>query len=202
MDLDDLIASAVPRTKTVRLCGRGDLASEHEQLYAQLEQLALSPNRSLAGDPEATAVAERIHDLEAEMESVSLDVKVKALSRNAWSKLLRAHPPTTEQRRANEDHNPETFAVAAVAACIGQTEDKTSELADTLPNGEWLKLWNAVVQLNVAPTTVPKLAAATELLRANGRSSTTSDPGESPAARSLGGSGDPSPDTPTTTTDD
>ena len=202
MDLDDLIAKAVPRAKTVRLCSRGDLASEHEALYARLNELALEPTGSLGGNPEAREVAQRIHALEEEMDGCTVEVTVKALSRNAWANLLAAHPPTREQQRKGEDHNPETFPIAAVAECIGRTVDKVREIADVLPNGEWLKLWNAVVQLNVAPTTVPKLTAATELLQANGRSSTTAAPAASPEAPSLAGSGDPSPDTTTTTTDD
>lgn len=203
MDLDALIASAAPRTRTVQVCSRGDLASRHEALVAELQQVAMRES-SLAGNPEAERISGEIVAVQDEMEGSVLDVTVKALSRNAWLDLLAAHPPSREEARRGESMNPKTFPVAAVAACA--TEPKISgaqaeQLAESLPPGEWQKLWLAVVALNTAETTVPKLRAATEILQANGRSSTTSGLAGSVEAPSLDGSGDPSPSTSTTTPD-
>jgi hypothetical protein len=203
MDLDELIATAAPRTKTVQVCGRGDLAAEHERLATRLQGLMLDPNKGLAGNPEVHEVAQQIADLEDAMAASTIDVTVKALSRNAWADLLAAHPPSREQSRAGEDVNPKTFPVAAVAACSHEPQISATQaeaLAGKLPVGEWQKLWMAVASLNTVPTTVPKLRAATELLAASEPSSTTSVPVESLGVPSLGGSGEASRPTTTTTT--
>lgn len=205
MDLDELIATAVPRTKTVQVCGRGDLASEHESLVSELQALMLNPDRGLGGDPEVRRVAQAISDLEDKMAAETVSVTVKALSRNAWSDLVAAHPPSREQARDGEQINPKSFPIAALAACSQDPEitlERAQVLAERLPIGEWQKLWSAVATLNMVQTTVPKLKAATALLATNEQSSTTSDPGGSVEAFSLGGSGEASPPTSSTTTED
>lgn len=205
MNLDELIATAAPRTTTVQVCGRGDLASEHERLALELRALMMDPDTGLAGNPEIQRVAQAISDLEDEMAGCTIDVTVKALSRNAWADLVAAHPPSREQARAGEDIDPKTFPVAALAACSYEptiTTDQAQSLAGKLPVGEWQKLWAAVASLNMVPTTVPKLKAATALLEANGTSSTTSGPEASLEVPSLGGRGEASPPTSTTPTGD
>lgn len=201
MDLDELIAAAAPRTRTVRVCSRGDLASRHEALVADLQQVAMRES-SLAGNADAERISAEIVAVQEEMEGAVLDVTVKALSRNGWIDLLAAHPPSREDARKGESADPRTFPIAAVAACAVEPDISRSQaeaLAEALPPGEWQKLWLAVVALNTAETTVPKLQAATDILQANGRSSTTSDPGGSAEAISLDGSGEASPSTSTTT---
>lgn len=201
MDLDEFLAGAKPRTVEVRVCARGDLAARHAQLRDELAAVAMDPReRDLSGNPRAREISEEIVQIEGEMEAHTRVFTVRAASRNEWANLLAAHPPTKEQQRAGENTNPLTFPVAAVAACCDELDEaKATRLADVLPQGEWLKLWTAVVTLNVVATTVPKLAAATEILQANAASSTTSGPAASPGPRSLAGSGEAPPSSDTTT---
>lgn len=205
MDLDDLIATAAPRTMTVQVCGRGDLAALHESLVAQLRAVAVDPDESsLAGNPKAKDLAQQIVDVEEQMAGVTKDLTVKAVSRNAWADLLAEHPPSKEQLKAGETMNPRTFPVAALVVCSHDPKVSTEQaeaLANNLPSGEWQKLWYAIVALNTQQTTVPKLRAATDLLQANEPSSTTSVPAPSRGASSLDGSGSPEPTTSTTTPD-
>lgn len=202
MDLAELLETATPRTDEVTVCARGDLVARHAELVAQLGE-ASSGTKSLGGDSTASGLAEQIVAVEEEMEASSATFHLQSIGHRAWADLLGKHPPRKED--TGKDHNPLTFPPAAVAACTVSppiTEDDAVKLSEALTTGEWNKLWISVFSLNVVGMPRPKLAAATELLRANGRSSGTPAGLASPEASSSDGSGDPSPSTTTTTADD
>lgn len=192
MDLDDLIATAQPRTEKVRICARGDLVAAHADAVAAAGRAA-DESDSLAGSDSISEALERVKQIEDEQEAATVTFTVASVSRRVWADLLAKYPPSKEQRRAGHDHDPDKFPIAAVAASVQDpemTEDQAAKLADVLPAGEWNKLWVTALSLNVTGTPAPKLAAATELVRVNGRSSTTSDREASPEAGSLAGSGE------------
>lgn len=190
MDIDELIATAQPRIERVRICARGDLVAAHQAAVRDLDE-AVRGDDSLAGSPEVHEAAERVRAIEEEQEASTVEIAIHAVSRRKWADLLAKHPPSNEQRRAGLDHDPDTFPIAVVAACSEDvTEEQARQLADVLPPGEWNKLWATAFGLNLTETPHPKLAAATELLQANGRSSTTSAHEASPEAGSLAGSGE------------
>lgn len=188
MNIDDLIATAQPRTEKVRICARGDLVAAHADAQAELHAAA-SKDDSLAGSPETVAAAEAVVRLEEQIEAATATIEVRSVSRDTWADLLRDHPPSKEERRAGHDHDPKTFPPAAVAACTDLTAEQATALSAKLPPGEWNKLWVAALTLNVTGMPSPKSVAATELLRANEQSSTTSPNGASPVDGSLAGSG-------------
>lgn len=192
MNIDELIATAQPRTEVVRICARGDLVARHAEAVAALaEILGRAEDDSLAGSPDVEAAAEAIKAIEAEQDEYTFEIVVTSVSRNRWANLLAAHPPTKEQRRAGHFADPTTFAIAVVAECVDDLDPvKAAQLADVLPISEWGKLESAALILNATETPSPKLPAATELLRANGQSSTTSAPAASHEDGSLAGSGE------------
>lgn len=177
MNIDDLIATAQPRTETVRICARGDLVAKHAEAVAAMAAAA-DGDYSLAGNPATIEAAEQVAAIEAEMDAATVELTVAAVSRNRWADLLKDHPPSKEQRRLGYVYDPEPFSLAVVAACLvpALEVEKARELADALPHAEWQKIEHAALTLNLTETPHPKLAAATELLQANGRSSTTSAP--------------------------
>ncbi len=192
MNLDDLIATAQPRTQLVRICARGDLVAKHAEAVAVM-QSALGSDDTLAGSDESRDAAEAVVAVEAEMEAATVTFTVGSVSRHKWANLLAKYPPSAQDRRAGHDHDPEKFPVAAVAECVIDPDLsplQAQQLADVLPPGEWNKLWIAALTLNITGTPAPKLAAATELLQANGQSSTTPPPVASPEDGSLAGGGE------------
>lgn len=173
--VDDLIATAQPRTEKVRICARGDLVEAWAEA-ATAAASAASEDQSLEGGPATIEATERVVAIEEEMDRASVEFTVSTVPREVWADLLAEHPPSKEQRRAGHDHDPKTFPVAALAACTAEPPvslDQAQKLAKVLHAGEWNKLWVAILGLNVAAMPSPKLRAATDLLRANGRSSTT-----------------------------
>lgn len=175
MNVDELIATAQPRTEKVRICARGDLVAKHQAAALALRETTADDD-SLAGSPATVEAASAVVAVEAEIEAATVEFTVQSVSRQEWANLLALHPPTPEQRRAGETSDPVKFPIAVIAACVSDpkmTEDQAGKLADVLHAGEWNKLWQTAVGLNVTGTPHPKLAAATDLLQANGRSSTT-----------------------------
>ncbi len=188
MNIDELNATAQPPTQQVRICARGDLVAAHA---AAVEALSNATGSDSLADPVMLEAAKAVTAVEEEMEAATVTFTVSAISRRRWADLLAKHPPSKEQRRAGHDHDPDRFPVAAVAACVSEmTEAQAQQLSDVLPAGEWNKLWVAALGLNITETPHPKLGAATELLRANGLSSTTPPNGASPEDGSLAGSGE------------
>jgi hypothetical protein len=162
--VDDLLASAQHRTVKVSVCARGDLVDEHAVLVAQLET---ATQGALAPGSDAAEIAERIVQVEDAMEASTIEFTVSSVPRRVWADLLAAHPPRKQD--AGRDHNPLTFPPAAVAACVvepGLTEGQATQLDETLPTGEWSKLWVAALTLNVTENPHPKLIAASEIARA------------------------------------
>ena len=191
MNIDDLIATAQPRTEVVRICARGDLVARHAEAVQALAETTRDDD-SLAGSPDVRAAAGVVTAIEAEMEAATVSFTLASVSRKTWADLLAKYPPTKEQRRAGHDHDPVLFPPAAVAACCHEpkiTEVQARQLAEVLSTGEFHKLWMTALGLNVTETPHPKLAAATELLQANEPSSTTPPPEASPEGGSLAGSG-------------
>lgn len=172
--IEDILAQAQPVTRAVRLCLRGDLIAEREALERELliaRQGDLRENRI----PEATAVAERIAELEAETDAASVEFKIKAVTRTEWVALLKAHPPTDEEREAGNDFG-EGMAAAALAACSVDPEmslEQAQQLLDTVSTRQFNSLWSAILTANLGDDTLPKSVAATATLHSSGQSSTT-----------------------------
>lgn len=182
--VDDLIATAQPRTEKVQVCARGDLVDRHAELVAELGVAVDDPSARSLGEgltPEVERIHDEIQQVEAEMEEATVTFALRAIGSLAWQNLLRAHLP-----RPGRDHrlmfNLATFPPAAVAACavdppvtVEQAQQMygTDEEPGVLHSAEWDKLWSAAYVLNETATPHPKLPAAIESLLKNGRSSTT-----------------------------
>jgi len=204
-DVDEIIAKAAPRTREVQVCLDPGLVTAHEQAVLDLQR-AMDGDDGLVGSDAVRAAAERVAQIERQIDDATHTFVLRSVSRREWADLLAKYPPSAEHRRAGHDADPDRFPVAAVAACLVEpqlTEEQVRRLAesDALTFGEWQKLWLAALALNVPPVPAPKLEAATELLRQSGPSSITSALEDSPDRGSLAGSGKPSPNTTTTTQD-
>ena len=188
-DIEALLESAAPRTLQVAVCARGDLVDRHLALVQALKAAEEKASGSLSGDPEVQRIAEEIVAVEEEQEASTLTLTFHSVSRKQWADCLGQHPP--RKGRDLHDYNAETFPPAAVALCCDEvTEEQAVKLAEVLPQGEWERLWQAAIGLNVTGTPHPKLRAATELARVNGNSSISQEPSASPGQRSSAGSGE------------
>lgn len=185
--VDDFLGEFEPPTVEVRVCPRADLLEQHRLLDRQLAEASTkSAGGSLAGDDTRT-LADEVTALEERIEQATRTFKFRALSRRRWRSLLGAHPPLKQHKADGLDFNPETFPVAAIAACAvepAMTDEQAEKVADAIPLGEFEKMWAAVLQVNLGASDTPKSVLATTIHRMNGAFSTTAPPEASPGASS------------------
>ena len=161
--------------------------------HAELEREVIERSQgsmSLAGDNTARQMAEGLQELERRIDEQTRTYSFRAVSRRRWRALMAEHPPTKEHRDQGADFNPETFPVAAIAACCVEpklTPDEVQALEDDpeFSTGDFEMLWNGCLAANLGVVNdTPKSVLATAILRTNGASSTTAAPEASPAASS------------------
>ena len=184
--VDDFLGEYEAPTTEVEVCPRPELVIRHQELERRLVEAGQSSSSSLA-DSGSKDLARELQELEQEMSETARKFRFRALSRRRWRSLLAAHPPLKQHKLDNFDYHPETFPVAAIAACAIEpvmTPEDAGKLEDLLPLGQFQKLWGAVLDVNLGVSDAPKSMLATAILRMNGASSTTAAPGESPGASS------------------
>lgn len=186
---DDVEAQRTPVTTSVPVCLRNDLVADIERLEAELVAARIDDDR-LNRAPVAPQIAARIVELQDEARAHQVNVVFRELPRRQWTDLLAAHPPTQEDREAGNDFNADTFPPAAMAAsCVsptGMTAERMRRIYDEWSLGQIRPMWRACLKVNTGASAVPKSAAASAILRAFERSSTTADPAASPEASSSG----------------
>jgi hypothetical protein len=135
---------------------------------------------------DAPAIAQRIVEFEAEIEDAKREFVFKAVGQRAWQALIKANPPTEQQRQASTafqrvDHNPDTFPAAAVSAsCISpkMTLEQAKQFEEILDVSAWAKIYAACLDANVGGGDSPKSVVAGGIARANaglGKQPTTSE---------------------------
>jgi hypothetical protein len=177
LEISELLAKATVAQRTVALCYRGDLVARAEQLKAEW-QAATAHDLEHNEPPTAPAIWDRLAAVEADAEAATVELTVKALSATEWRRLVADHPPPAGDTEGWVWDN-ETFQPAALAACAvepAMSEAQAQELAATLSNAQWSKVFGAVLACNVSDNLVPKFTSVTNGHRPTGLSSTTAVP--------------------------
>ena len=89
----------------------------------------------------------------AALEAATVELRFRSIGRKRYDELVRAHPPTDEQKAEAADvpYDVESFSVALIAAsCIEpkMTEAEVTELADEWNVAEFMQLWMASLEVN------------------------------------------------------
>jgi len=191
-DLDALLASARRPETVIPICLRGDLQAEWEELDNRLTALQTGANGKLSGSTGSRELAERIIQLQKEMEESTIHVRLRALNRVEWRDLLAAHPP----RKDNDadkilGFNPNTLFDALIVACITDpelTSEQAAALLDALTPSQFDKLADAAWGLNRRDVSVPFSYNASQLTQTGGETSKLQSDSASATADSQGGS--------------
>lgn len=129
LDLKSAIAQAQPRTRTVRLCLRGDL-------LAQLDA--------------ATDEAE-VTRLRAEVADATVEVRVRGLSYGEYRGVEASHPSKDGEGGWDVD----TFPAALVRACLDAADDDKDALLGVLTSGQLMALFTAAIDASNTPDALP-----------------------------------------------
>lgn len=165
----ELIAAARLPERTVDVCLRGDLVSEHQELEAELRQARNeeSGNDRLGGS-RAGQIAKKVEAIEAEMQESTVSVRLRALPRKRWRALMDDHPPKKGDKGDEAvGVHLETFLHEAARECL--IDDDLREAWDDLPltSGEYDRLTTAAWDLNRRGVDVPKSSLASLITQRN-----------------------------------
>jgi hypothetical protein len=110
--------------------------------YAEAQDRA---TKAIPGTTEYVEAANELEKMRAEAGEHMVTFKVKGISVDRYERLVRAHPPTPEQRAEakregrNLSWSPDTFPAALVAACCVEPKMSGEDAAALWADDEWTK---------------------------------------------------------------
>ena len=166
--IEDILAEATPRERTVQVCIRGDLAGRMEELQDQLAQTSTDWEPSdLSEVHPGRAIAEEMKALREQIKVAERPFTLRYIGDKAYSDLMAAHPSEDD----NEAFNSETFPRALIAAsCVDpvMSEEQAAQLFEKINEGEIKKLFDAAWDVHNSSEMVPFSLLASGLLAALG----------------------------------
>jgi hypothetical protein len=162
--IEDILARAKPREKTVMVCIRGDLAGEAERLQDELSRVSEDwEPTDLSEVHPGRAIAEQLKAVHAQVREAEEPFVLRYIGDRAYSDLMAAHPSDNDQ----ELFSSKTFPPALVAASCVQpvmSEEQVTELFEVINEGEIKKLFDAAWDVHNSSDVIPFSLAASALL--------------------------------------
>ena len=165
--------------RTVPFCTNLNLKAEHEQavvaLEAERKNAAADPRE--VGSPALTAAAERVRDLEQQMQDHTIVFTLRGLRRKRWIEFVEAHPARKDNARDKQvgidvSALDEVIAESIVAVKSQSGQDVPFipaqdwlDLADEMTNGQWSDFANAVIEVNHEVRSAPFSPLASVVIR-------------------------------------
>lgn len=144
------------------VCVRGDLVAEFEALGKQLQAIRDKPTDRLVGNPEARRVAERMEALRQEMLDHTVELRFRAMEKQAFRDLKLQHPARKDNQTdllagVNLDTIPDPLIRACLVSPVIPEDDQETwpAFVDGIHFGEWDRLFTTCWYLNQNPVSVP-----------------------------------------------
>lgn len=162
--IEDILAKAKPREKTVMVCIAGDLAGEAERLQDELSRVSedWEPSDLTAVHPGRT-IAEQLKTVHAQVREAEEPFTFRYIGDRAYSDLMAAHPSDNDQEAFDSDAFPRAL-VAASCVQPKMTEDQVADLFEVINEGQIKQLFDAAWEVHNASDIVPFSLAASALL--------------------------------------
>jgi hypothetical protein len=166
--IEDILAEATPRERTVKVCIRGDLAGRMEELQDELAQVSTDwEPADLADVHPGRALAEEMKQLREQIRAAEKPFTLRYIGDKAYSDLMAAHPAVDDQEAFNSDSFPRAL-VAASCVAPSMSEEQAAQLFEKINQGEVKKLFDAAWDVHNSADVVPFSLAASALLAALG----------------------------------
>ncbi len=166
--IEDILAEATPRERTVKVCIRGDLAGRMEELQEQLAQTSTDWEPSdLSEVHPGRAIVEEMKALREQVKAAEVPFTLRYIGDKAYSDLMAAHPDKDD----TQAFNSETFPRALIAAsCVDpvMSEEQATQLFEKINEGEIKKLFDAAWDVHNSSEMVPFSLLASALLGLGG----------------------------------
>lgn len=171
---------------------------------AQAEEDRLNKPRTEAAQADLDEAEVELAAAEQAAADKLYEFRLTSIGSLAWENLVNMHPPTKKQRTdlgKALDYNPDTFPIAAVAACLsdvvypdGTVEPTGHDVVDDdgeidevalkeavaavrrtikthLKHGHWQQVWGAAMRVNVGASQVPSSLRGSKQARSSGSGS-------------------------------
>jgi hypothetical protein len=166
--IEDILAQATPRERTVMVCIRGDLAGEAERLQDELARVSTDWEPSdLTEVHPGRELAVKLKEVREQVKSAEVAFKLRYIGDKAYSDLMAAHPAEDD----SQAFDSETFPRALIAAsCVDpvMTEEQVVQLFEKINEGEIKKLFDAAWDVHNSSEMVPFSLLASALTAALG----------------------------------
>ena len=153
--IEDILAEATPRERTVKVCIRGDLAGRAEQLQEDLAQV------SSDWEPEALTDVHPGRELAVQLKEVREQIKaaerpftLRYIGDKAYSDLMAAHPSKDDSQAFDSESFPRALIAASCVDPV-MTEEQVTQLFEVINEGEIKKLFDAAWDVHNSSEMVP-----------------------------------------------
>lgn len=170
----------VTRPETVvRFCTNMALKAEHERAVAALdaERKASAADAREVPSAALTEAAQRVRDLEAEMQAHTIEFTIRGLRRKRWVEFCESNPARPDSASDKQVGINVSALDAVIPESIVAVKTPTGEpvpfdaaaewveLADEMTNGQWSDFANAVIQVNHEVRSAPFSPLASVVIR-------------------------------------
>ena len=163
-DITEILKAATPRQRTVKVCVRGDLASEVERLTDELANVSQEwEPQSIADEHPGRKIAAELKAAQETAKAAEVPFVLQFIGDRAYNDLLAAHPSDNP----NELFDDRTFPTALiVASCTDpqMTAAQAAELFEKVNQGEKKRLFDAAWEVHNGAGASPFSLAASALL--------------------------------------
>lgn len=146
---DHMKSMKKPVRRTVRICMDSELAERVQEVERELQFTRIEADTN----KEDAEIAARLAEQEARYKEAvdaaterSVKFVFRSIGRKSFENILRAHPPTEEQKKQAEDRgedpndldwNPDTFPPALVAATLVEPDLTEEQVNEIFTSDDW-----------------------------------------------------------------
>jgi len=162
--IEDILAKAKPREKTVMVCIRGDLAGEAERLQDELSRVSEDwEPTDLSEVHPGRAIAEQLKAVHQQVREAEEPFKLRYIGDKAYSDLMAAHPSKDDNEAFDSDAFPRALVAASCVEPV-MSEEQVTQLFEVINEGEIKKLFDAAWDVHNSSDVIPFSLAASALL--------------------------------------
>lgn len=168
-----ILQNAKPAEKDIPLVLNAGIRKQIEDLELELIEVRKEAD-TLAGNPEAVAIANKINALIEQAKDSMITVTIRQLPRKQWSDLKAKYPHSDPRMYL---YDSAIFEEAVPAAWVSPSvgDETRDSILEKISDGQWEKLCQAV-QVTNGDVAVPFSALATLARRGSGASEPQPEP--------------------------
>jgi hypothetical protein len=160
LNMDAIMSRKKPVTKRVTIQLDADIPHRVQALQDAITE-AQRYDRSHNATDTAPALEKQMDELLAEAKGTEAEFIFASIGREAYDRIVEAHPPKPDQKKEGNQFDPETFPPALIAAsCIQPTitPEQAYEIFNEASNwngAELLRLFYAALEANTETNDIP-----------------------------------------------